>query len=125
MHEFNIDKYDKNILQFLKKYLFNKYIEYHELIFDFINYWKTNKNSISHICDELKHDKYKNLPMYIKNYFKNINKEIIKLKNKKQPLDNVLQQIDDKNVFLANLQEELLLCIDNYLGISTNDNCDY
>jgi hypothetical protein len=121
VHEFNIDKKNKILIQFTKEYLFHKYSKDHEIIFALYDYCKKNKpegkDSISYMIDELSKENERKRPVYIKDYFKDIQKEITKLKNNNKSFEYILKKVNDKESFFENLNQYLNDAIDNYLEI--------
>lgn len=126
--DFNIDKNNDLLKQTIKDYLFNKYSEYHEDIINFYNYHKSkkpkNKNSIDYIYNILSDEEYEKLPKYIINYFYDIKKEInTKNKNEKQ---NILLSVNNRDIFLSELNKYLKNFINEFMDINDNDSdCDF
>lgn len=130
--ELNINKNNYHIIKFIKEYLIDNYIKYHEVLYDFRMFWKIqkpkNKDSISHICDLINTDIHKKLPKYIKDYFENVKKEIMECKNNKgteNDIQKILQKVDNKDLFINGLNKNLEYAIDDYLNINNNVNDEY
>jgi hypothetical protein len=123
-YELNINKNDIIMKQCVQQYLFKTYSEYHELVYKFYNYcYKNkpkNKNSITHTMDEL--NTYKTLPEYIRNFFYDISKELDKCEKNKIKIDRVLISVNDKDIFIKNLNNYLEKSIDSFLGMNEDDN---
>ena len=130
-YEINIDKNNILIKQIIKNYLITKYSEHHEQIYKFYKFcYKNkpkNKNSIKYTMDEL--NKHEKLPKYISELFYDVNKELELCGNDKNKIDKVLIKINDKELFINNLNICLEKKIDLFLEMnqdeSINEYIDY
>ena len=122
---FNVNKNDNIIKENIKSYLINEYQSKHNIIYQYYQYCKNNKpteikkNSISYTYDEI--TTY-NIPKYIKDYFYDINKEIDICKETKQSKkyieDNILNKLNEQELFLKDINNYLIKSINNYLKIN-------
>ena len=121
---FNVDNNDNIIKDNIKFYLINEYSSKHNIIYQFYQYYKNNKpidnkkNSIEYTYEKI--STYK-IPQYIIEYFYDINKDIEKCKKEKQTekyiQDNILNKINNLELFLNNINEYLENSINKYLNI--------
>ena len=82
-----------------------------------------NKDSISYTYDELV--TYEKLPKYIKDYFYDIKKDLEK--NKIDKL-NILKRINNKDLFLLEIQTYLERSVNEFMGFNNkhdNEEFDY
>jgi hypothetical protein len=122
---FNINKNENIIKDNIKSYLFNEYTSKHNIIYQFYQYCKNNKpteikkNSISYTYDKI--TTYK-IPKYIQDYFYDIDKEIDTCKEKKQSKkyieDNILNKVNEQELFLNDINNYLIKSINNFLKIN-------
>ena len=132
---FNVNKDDNILKETIKSYLLNEYTSKHNIIYQFYQYCKKNKldeikeNSISYTNHKIitKHDK---IPKYIKDYFHDLNRdiEICKEKNqsKKYIEDNILNKVNEQELFLNYINKYLIKSINKFLNINelTDENED-
>lgn len=125
--------YIKNNILFkdaIKKSLLKHYKQNNHNIYNFYKFCKKEKeeigsklNSIKYTITELKHERYKNLPSYILEYFNNLKGRLKQQKNKKKWLN---ENVENEKKFIESLDEELTESINSYLGIEfENDIGDY
>jgi hypothetical protein len=127
-YELNIDKNDILLKQSIKTYLLTTYSERHELIYKFYKYcYKNkpkNKNSINYTMEEL-NNKYPNHPQYISDCFYDINKELEICGNDKIKIERVLIKVNDKELFINNLNIYLEKNVDIFLEMNEYEFIDY
>ena len=127
-YELNIDKNDILMKQCVKNYLFTKYTEHHELIYKFYKHcYKNkpkNKNSVSYTREKLS-NKYHKLPQYILDFFYDISKELEICGNDKTKINNVLVKINDKEIFINNINVYLEKNIDSFLEMNEDEFIDF
>ena len=124
-YELNIDKNNTLMTQSIHKYLFTKYSEHHDLVYKFYKYcYKNkpkNKSSIKYTMEKLD----KTLPQYILDYFYDINKELEICGQDKNKIDCVLIKVNDKELFINNLNIYLEKNIDIFLEMNDDEIIDY
>jgi len=121
-----VNKNDNIIKENIKSYLINEYRSKHSIIYKFYQYCKNNKpteikkNSISYTYDII--TTYDKIPKYIQDYFYDINKEIDVCKEKKQSKkyieDNILNKVNEQELFLNDINNYLIKFINNFLKIN-------
>ncbi len=121
---FNVNKNDNIIKEHIKSYLITNYESKHNIIYQYYQFCKNNKpkefkqNSIIYTYDQI--TSY-NIPKYIKDYFYDINKEIENCKENKQTIkyieDNVLNKINNQELFLDHIKKYLDKSINNFLKL--------
>jgi len=131
-HELNIYKNDENISSIIKKYLFHKYSEYNQKIYEFYNYCKNNKPSdissveytIDRINNIIKQQKaiskgHSKLPLYIPRFFENINNQIkFGCNGNNDAIRNVINKISTFEEFNSNMN---LFLHDEIYGKNVSD----
>ena len=126
-YELSMDKNDILMKQTIKKYLLTTYNEHHELIYKFYKYcYKNkpkNKNSINYTMEKL--NDYEKLPQYVSDFFYDISKELEICENNKNKIDKVLIKINEKEIFINNLNVYLEKNIDSFLEMNENEVIDY
>lgn len=121
-YDFNIDKNNKVLKEYIKQYLLNANINNHKEIYDFYLYHieqkpkEEKKHNITYIIEVLEGDKYKKVQKYIKDFFGNIKRDYNKEKNQENK-NMILMKVNDKDLFLEELQKSLELAIDEYLEL--------
>ncbi len=117
-YEFDIDKENALIDDFIKSFLIKEYEYVNEIVYDFYKYCKMQKPKgfITSVYDELITNN--KIPNYIPNYFYDIKNEIIKNKDRK---DDIIKQQDDKELFLKNIKLHLEKDVDSFLGKINED----
>ena len=126
-YELQIDKNTILLKQTIQKYLFSTYTEHHELVHKFYNYCyqnkPKNKNSIIYTMEKL--DSYTKLPQYISDYFYDINKELERCGNDKRKIEKSLMIVNDKELFIYNLNVYLEKNIVSFLEMNEDEIIDY
>jgi uncharacterized protein YkuJ len=132
LHELNIDKNDETIFLNLKNFLFNKYSEHNESIYNFYDFCRTNVDKPTNISSveytiekienmikiqEMSHGKRK-IPMYILKFFEDINSQINCCKRDKNAVKNIINKISNFNEFDINMKAFLH---DKIYGKETSD----
>ena len=123
---FNVNKNDNIIKENIKSYLINEYQNKHNIIYDFYQYCKTHKpnevkqNSILYTYEQI--IARKSIPKYIEDYFYDINKKIDICKEEKQTKkyieDNVLNKVNDQDIFLNDINDYLIKSVNVFLKIN-------
>lgn len=132
---FNVNKNDNIIKENIKSYLINEYQRKHNIIYQFYQYNKINKpkeikkNSISYTYDQITTCQiYEKIPKYIEKYFYDINKEIDicieKKQSKKYIEDNILNKVNEQEIFLNDINNYLIKSVNAYLKINIIDEID-
>lgn len=126
-YEFNIDKNNKDLKENIKEYLFKTYQNNHKDVYDFYIYHierkPKEKHNITYIIEKLEEEKYKKVQKYIKKFFDDIKTEYNKEKNQ-ETKKMILMKVDDKQLFLEELNKGLENAIDEYLELIEH-NDDY
>jgi hypothetical protein len=126
-YELNVDKNNVLMKQSIKKYLLTTYSEHHELIYKFYKYCyknkPTNKNSINYTMTEL--NDHEKLPKYISDYFYDISKELEICGKDKIKIQHVLIKVNDKELFINNLNTYLEKNVDIFLEMHEDEVVDY
>jgi hypothetical protein len=119
-YKFNIDTNNKELKECIKQYLLNTYIDNHKDIYDFYNYHieqkPKEKHNITYIIEVLERDEYEKVQKYVKDFFYNIKRDCNKEKNQENK-QKILMKVNDKDLFLQELNKELELAIDEYLEL--------
>ena len=118
-HKLNITKSNIAIKNCIKSYLFNKYTEYHTIIYEFYQYYKNNgrESSITspqHVLNKLVATKHK-IPIYIENYLRNKHFKIIE---NNTYYKEILIELNNKELVLNELNIILNKEIDIFLNIN-------
>ena len=123
---FNVNKNDNIIKENIKSYLINEYQSKHNIIYDFYQYCKNHKpngvkqNSISYTYEQI--CKSILIPKYIEDYFYDINKQIDICKEQKQTKkyieDNILNKVNDLDIFLNDINDYLIKSVNIFLKIN-------
>ena len=123
---FNVNKDDNIIKETIKSYLINEHSSKYNIIYQFYQYCKKNKpieikkNSISYTYDEI--STFDKIPKYIQDYFYDLDKEIDtcikKNQSKKYIEDNILNKVNEQELFLNDINKYLIKSIDKFLNIN-------
>jgi hypothetical protein len=123
-YEFNIDKNNKNLKESIKQYLLKFYKNNHKDIYDFYIYnieqKPKEKHNITYIIEKLEEKKYEKVQKYIKKFFDDIRTEYNKEKNQERK-KMILMKVNDKELFLDELNKSLENAIDEYLELIENN----
>jgi hypothetical protein len=125
-YKLDIEKNNVVMIDTIKKYLTSTYSEHHELVWKYYRYCRDNKphekNSIDHTINMLEEQ---TIPGYIRDYFFYFSKELAACKKDRTKINRVLENVNNKEVFLRNMDEYLECTIDEYLGISNDELTDF
>lgn len=112
MIESVINKDNIYIKESIYSFLYDKYNQYHEPIYDYYQYIKKDEMEvIDKLKNELK-NKNKNIPNYILEYFTGIKSDFKRHKN-----IEIFNEINDKDIFITKINENLKEEITKYLNI--------
>ena len=84
-----------------------------------------NKSSINYTADQLFEKYGGNLPQYISDFFYDISKEIETCGNDKIKRDSILNKVNDKELFVLQLNTYLEKNIDVFLEMNADEVIDY
>ena len=108
----------------LKQYLLKFYKNNHKDIYDFYIYnieqKPKEKHNIIYIIEKLEEKKYEKVQKYIKKFFDDIRTEYNKEKNQERK-KMILMKVNDKELFLDELNKSLENAIDEYLELIENN----
>jgi hypothetical protein len=96
----------------------------HKDVYDFYIYnierKPKEKHNITYIIEKLEEKKYEKVQKYIKKFFDDIKTEYNKVKNQERK-KMILMKVDDKELFLEELNKGLGNAIDEYLELIENN----
>jgi hypothetical protein len=127
----NIDKNNLMLNGIIRRSLYDCYKKHHSLVYEFYEYCRKNKpihKSSIRWAIELLEFLGDNSPIYIRDFFKEIENKITKDYNyDKQKKNEYIACVNDKRWFIEKINDDLKLSIDRFLKSDTNveDDCDF